>query len=223
VGRGDTNDTTVASVPDTADLTGVAFGRASLIAQLKAIQRLLATGDKRVIARVLALPVPFENGYSYFSDTVLDNELHNNNRMMTAGMFLRHFAGIDAQLRFDEFNRVFQELNVESLLKRDTLERLDDTGNLECFRWYGIEVEDSMVYIRYGVKGYNPDYKPDKKDSAAARAEAVKVAAADTATGKNGDSDDDNGLDDTTCNRSIFWVYRFDGRRLHLIKYDWTD
>jgi hypothetical protein len=105
VGRGDANDSTVANVPDTADLTGVPAGRASLIAQLKAIHRLLATGDKRVIARVLSLPVPFENGYSYFSDTNLDNELHNNNRMMTTGMFLRHFAGIDGQLRFDNLTK----------------------------------------------------------------------------------------------------------------------
>jgi hypothetical protein len=221
VGRVVVIDTTVANVPDTADLTGVAPGRPSLIAQLKAIQRLLATGDKRVIARVLSLPVPFENGYSYFSDTNLDNELYNNNRMMTAGIFIRHFAGIDAQLRFDEYSRVFQELTIDSLMRRDTLERLDDRGNLECFRWYGIEVEDSMVYIRYGVKGYNPDYKPDKKDSAA---QAAAGKAVDSAAGKDGSADDDNnGLDDTTCNHSIFWVYRFDGRRLHLIKYDWTD
>jgi len=106
-------------------------------------------------------------------------------------------------------------------MRRDTLERLDETGNQECFRWYGIEVEDSMVYIRYGVKGYNPDYKPDKKDSVA---QAAAGKAADSSAGKDGSAgDDDNGLDDTTCNHSIFWVYRFDGRRLHLIKYDWTD
>jgi hypothetical protein len=76
-------------------------------------------------------------------------------------------------------------------------------------------VGDTLVIIRYGVKGYNPNYRPDKKDRA--------VKAADTAVGKDDGADDDNGLDDTTCNREIFWVYRFDGRRLHLIKYDWTD
>jgi hypothetical protein len=208
-------DTTIANVPDTADLTGIAPGRPSLIAQLKAIHRLLATGDKRVIARVLSLPAPFENGYSYFSDTVLDNEMLNNSRKMTAGMFLRHFAGIDGQLRFDEYNRVFAVLNVDSLMKTDLLEKLDCTANLECFRYYDIEVEDSMVYVRYGVKGYNPDYKPEKIDSAAVKA--------DTAVIKDDGDDDSNGLDDTTCNHLISWIYRFDGKRLHLIRYTWTD
>ena len=195
----ETVDTTLANVPETADLAGIAEGRPSLIAQLKAIHRLLATDDRRVIARLFTFPMNNDIAHLRSDDSSFRKELDRDGGFVTSGMFIRHFSSIASDADFHEYNKVFQFLNVDSLLHADMIEVEDDTTNSPCVQFYRINIEgDSLVRISYGFSTANPNYKSDHSTA-------------------------DELNDDGTCEKDIFWVYLFDGRRLHLVKRDEAD
>ncbi|HEV2353415.1 MAG TPA: hypothetical protein VGR89_04185 [Puia sp.] len=223
-------------------------GRPSLIAQLKGIHRLLATGDKHMIAQLFSYPVPDSVGNIYAEDTAFRTELARNGGNMTREMFLRYFDSISPALQFDQFNRAFELLNVDSLARRDTLETEDDTTNEPCTYFYRIRVDgDTLVSITYGVSSVNPDYSAsaEKEREASAttkgqkegvqgaiRDSSAKAGAGMDAPARSRDSaaraaEDSTARDELynegACEHDIYWVYRFDGRKLHLIKHDAAD
>jgi hypothetical protein len=98
---------------------------------------------------------------------------------------------------FPEFNEVFNQLNVDQLLKANELEIHADSATEPCTRFYRISVSDSdsTVEIAYGTSAVNSDYKPKTKKE--------KEYLEDL--GGNGG-----------CEHTIFWNFTWDGRKLYL-------
>jgi hypothetical protein len=195
-GAGGVMDDTLKEVP--AD-------RPSLIRALKALGRVLGTGDKQQIAGLFRFPITDSVAHFYLDDTAFKVEEEKNGGV-TAGMFDHYYDGIRKSVDFAEFAAVFKELDVNKLMRTKGLEIEDADSTEECLRRYRIEIEsDMLVRIIYGVSAVNPNYKPKGvKDTAAAKVQ-----------------DDDN--QEGACEHAIFWVYRWDGKELRMVRQDAAD
>ena len=162
--KADTAQRAAATQRDSAVV--IPANRPSLIAELKALDRLLIKGDTQRIP-----------GYS---------------------------DSIARYPDFEGFKEVFNQLNVDQLLKTNELEIHTDSATEPCTRFYRINVtdSDSTVEIAYGTSAVNADYKPKTKK-------------------EKEDLEDMSSMGG--CEHTIFWNFTWDGRKLYLRHQDAAD
>ncbi len=71
-------------------------------------------------------------------DSALDNQLGKSNNEMNDKMFLEHFTKVYEYFRMDQFSKLFQNLNVESLLNKNQLNCEKHYKNMGCYHIYNI-------------------------------------------------------------------------------------
>ena len=109
-------------------------------------------------------------------------------------MFLRFFPQISESLQFEELNQLFRIIKLDSLQRKDTLEREMLIKTEPCFKFYGIEVKGDIVTLTTG-QGVNRNFKNHK--------------ASEHEVPENSSE---------FCESVLWWVFRFDGKRLRFVK-----
>jgi hypothetical protein len=162
--------------------------RSALVKALKELHRLIVSGDKQEIGRIFSFPVP-DSMFSIFTgDTAYEREIKANDGTLTAAIFDHYFEKISRGLDFSEFNKVFAYLDVDRLLKKDSISYDAIVKTKPCYKQYRIELEDdSTVYISYGINT-NSDYR-GKED-----------------------------VPDGACEYDTYWTFVFDGQKLRLVR-----
>jgi hypothetical protein len=182
------NDTPTAKQIDT---TAIKSKRELLIEELKRLKAILASKDKNKIANIFQFPL-FDTAVGiYIDDSTFNAQLEKNGGKTTKAMFLRYFPQISESIQVDQINQLFKRLNLDSLERKDTLEHEDLIKTEPCYQFYNVRVEQDLVTVTVGTNS-NKDYKS-------------KLVSEDEIPENSSE----------TCEHMLWWVFRFDGEKLH--------
>jgi hypothetical protein len=174
-----------------SDTDSTASERNTLIKELKKLQKIIATNDKEKIVNIFQFPLSDTAFGIYIDDSLYNEQLKANGNKTTRTMFLQHYKDIYQNIWLDQVNNLFRDIKVDSLLNKDTLEYDDYIETQPCYYSYQIEVNKDSVTLRMDGKS-NTDYK-------------IKDSSEDDMPENSGE----------ICEHSFWWVFTFDGKKLH--------
>jgi hypothetical protein len=184
------SDTTTATKQ--IDTAATKTERQILIEELKRLQSLFATNNKQKIADLFPFPLSNETVGIYIDDSTFNEQYEKNGNKTTRGMFLRHYREISESLQVDQLNQLFKKFNIDDLLQKDTLEHEAIIKAEPCYHYYEVKIEKNIVTLTVGTNS-NKDYKS-----------------------KNVSEDEIPENSSEICEHVLWWVFRFDGKQLHL-------
>lgn len=158
---------------------------------LRRLQAVFASGDKEKIADIFQFPLPDTTVDIYIDDSSFSAQLEQNGGKITRAMFVRYFPKISESLQIDQINRLFQSININNLMHKDRLEQAFIIKAEPCYQFYGVDVEKDFVTLRVGTNS-NKDYKSQPAS--------------------DGDLPEN---DSSICEHVLWWVFQFDGEKLH--------
>jgi hypothetical protein len=168
--------------------------RQKLIEELKRLQGIFSSGDREKIADVFPFPLADTTVGIYIDDSTYFEQLKKNGDKTTRAMFLHFFPQIYSNLQIDELNQLFKHIDPAALIQKDTLGHEVHIKTEPCYKFYHVQVEQDFVTLSLG-SDVNDYYK-------------------------NPSSENDDMQENSSeyCESSLWWVFRFDGKKLHFIK-----
>jgi hypothetical protein len=166
--------------------------RQILIEELKKLRQTIASNDKEKIADIFPFPLSDTAFSIYIDDSTYYQQFKANGNKTTKTMFLQYFKEISSSILIGEVNNLFQHIKVDSLLHKDTLEYDAYIKTEPCYYSYDIEVSKNSVTLRMDMNS-NKNYK-SKKNS----------------------EDDIPENSSEICEHNFWWIFKFDGKKLHL-------
>ncbi len=171
-----------------------------LIEELKRIQQILASNNKEKISNIFEFPLS-DSAYSiYVDDTAYHKQRESNGDKITEAMFLQFFNKISAGILISQLNNLFRYIKVDSLLHKDNLEYEAYIKSTPCYYSYKIKLDKSIVTLRMDMKS-NTSYKSKK----------------------TAPEDDIPENSSEICEHDFWWIFRFDGKKLHLTNISGAD
>jgi len=162
-----------------------------LIEDLKRLRQIIASNDKEIIADIFEFPLSETSFSIYIDDSTFNEQFTSNGNKTTKAMFLNHFKEISENIWLDQLNNLFLHLNMDSLLFKDALEHEAYIKTEPCFYSYQIEVSKDSVTLRMNMNS-NKNYKTKKLSK-----------------------DDIPENSSEICEHNFWWVFKFDGKKLH--------
>ncbi len=180
-----------ATVIQQSETTASKTERQILIEELKRLQAIFASNDKEKIANLFSFPLSNETIGIYIDDTTFNSQLEKNGNKVTRAMFIRFYRDVSESLQIDQINELFRNLNIENLLNKDTLELEAIIKTEPCYHYWGIKTEKGLVTLTVGTNSNN-DYKS-----------------------KSISEDEIPENDSSICEHVLWWVFKFDGKKLY--------
>ena len=166
--------------------------RKLLVQELKNIKAALASKNKEKIAGIFEFPVADTALEVYIDDTTYLEDLKKNGDKTTKALFLKYFQGYYLYMGMDGMNRVFKYINVDSLLQKNSLSREVRSPKEPCYTTYEVYVEKDIMTLIYNSNSNKNYVNPSKAKK-----------------------DEDYAH---PCEYAMFWVFRFDGKKLHFVR-----
>lgn len=166
--------------------------RPLLIKELKDIKAALASKDKEKIAGIFEFPVADTALNIYLDDTKYLEDLKKNGDKTTKPLFLKYFKKYYEYMGMEGMNRLFKYINVDGLMQKDSLFHEVRSVKEPCYTGYEVYVEKDMVTLTYR-SNTNQNYSSKR-------------------------AEDDEGFGDE-CEYAYIWEFRFDGKKLHFMRY----
>ncbi|RYY42937.1 MAG: hypothetical protein EOO06_20435 [Chitinophagaceae bacterium] len=182
-----TNDTT----QQQSDSTTTKSERQILIEELKRLQSVFASNDKEKIADLFSFPISNETVGIYIDDSTFNAQLDKNGNKVTRPMFIRFYPDISASLQIKQINQLFKKLDVDRLSHMDTLQHEAIIKSEPCYHYHALTTEKELVTLTIGTNS-NEDYKS-------------KTVSEDEIAENSSEF----------CEHVLWWVFRFDGKKLH--------
>lgn len=173
--------------------------RQVLIEEFKKLQQTIVFNDKEKIADVFQFPLSDTAFSIYIDDSTYNEQFKSNGNKTTKAMYLKYFKEINESILLDQVNNLFKHINVDSLLYKDTLEYDAYIKTEPCFYSYKIEVNKDDVTLRMDMNS-NRNYK------------SKKISKDDTPENSS-----------EICEHNFWWVFKIDGKRLHLTNISGAD
>ncbi|MBX2922627.1 MAG: hypothetical protein KF746_10585 [Chitinophagaceae bacterium] len=170
-----------------------------LIEELKELQQTVASNDKEKIADIFPFPISDTAFSIYIDDAAYFEKLKTNNNKTTKTMFLQYFKEISESILVDQVNNLFLHINVDSLLYKDTLEYSAYIKTEPCYYSYSIEVATDNIILRMDMSS-NKIYKSKKLSEEEIPENSSEI-----------------------CEHAFWWVFNFDGKKLHLTNISGAD
>lgn len=188
------SDTTKTSIDTQSEqqIDTAKSSRQILIEELKRLRQIVASNDKTKIADIFPFPLSDTAFSIYIDDSTYYEQFKSNGNKTTKTMFLQYFKEISASILIDQVSNLFQHINPDSLLRKDTLKYDAYIKTEPCYYSYKIEVSKDDVMLRMDMNS-NRNYK-SKKNS----------------------EDDLPENSSEICEHNFWWVFKFDGQKLLL-------
>lgn len=169
--------------------------RSLILDELSRIKQVIHSGDKEKIATLFPFPLSDSLFSIYVDDSAYMQQWNSNNNRHTKAMFLKHYPQVSSAILLEDINTLFQKINLNSLLHKDTVEYRAIKKEEPCFTSYAIEITDSLVALCISSNS-NPQYQSKKQ------------------------SDDDDVPENSSefCEHSFWWMFQFSQNKLRLIK-----
>jgi hypothetical protein len=181
------SDTLIAS--QQVETTSNTSERQILIEELRRLKTVFASKDKEKIADLFQFPLS-DTAFLYIDDSTFNAKLDKNGGKTTRTMFISHFSSISESLQIDQLNQLFAKINIDSLFKKDTLEHEVIIETEPCYPYYGVSIEKDIVTLTVGTNS-NKNYKS-------------KSLLEDEIPENNS----------SICEHVIWWLFKFDGKKL---------
>jgi hypothetical protein len=170
-----------------------------LIEELKRLQQIVASTDKEKIADIFQFPLSDTAFSIYIDDSTYNEQFKSNGNKTTKAMFLQYFKEINTSILLDQVNNLFKHITVDGLLYKDTLVYDAYIKTEPCFYSYKIEIIKDNVTLRMDMNS-NKNYKSKKYSE-----------------------DDIPENSSEICEHNFWWVFKFDGKKLHLTNISGAD
>lgn len=168
--------------------------RQIIIEELKRLQVVVSSKNREQIAGIFEFPISDTTIKIYIDDSSFNAELERNGNRTTKTMFLSFFPQISESLQIEELNQLFKTIRLDSLEQKDILEREVLINTEPCYKYYSVEVQDNIVTLTTG-QGVNHNFISSK----ASKDEVPENSS-------------------EFCESVLWWVFKFDGKRLQFIK-----
>lgn len=172
------------------DLSKNSLGRQNLIDELKKLQQIVASNNKEKLASIFNFPL--SDFGIYIDDNAYNEQFKLNGDKLTKPMFLRFYKEISENIWLDQLRNLFHNIDVSNLLRKDTLEFEAYMKTQPCYYSYRVELVNNNVMLRMNMNS-NKNYKS-----------------------KQLSEDDIPENSSEICEHSLWWIFRFDGNKLHL-------
>jgi hypothetical protein len=182
------------STENTNEVTANNKERQILIEELNLLQAVFGSNDKEKIADIFSFPISNETIGIYIDDKSFNDQLEKNDNEVTRKMFINFFGEISESLQIDQVNLLFKKINLNELLKKDTIENKVIIETEPCYHFYEVKVEKDLVTLTVGTNSNN-DYK-----SKSVTEEEIPENSSEF------------------CEHVLWWVFHFDGKKLKLKK-----
>jgi hypothetical protein len=170
--------------------------RRALIDALRDLARRAASKDSLTIAGIYSFPMP-DSVLSLSMDSASEADKEKNGGLVSQSLFLSKYHHLKYQLRLDGLVSLFHDIDVAGLQKSDTLTYEENPKKRASYELGDVRVTgDTLVYLTFGTNT-NSGYRGTKEEEEAADAGAY--------------------------DHNDFWVFRFDGRGLKLVKQSGAD
>lgn len=193
-----TDTTKVASETTTAplhnDSTENKTERQLLIEELNRLKATIASNDKERIAGIFQFPLSDTTVGIFIDDSTYTAQFEKNGSKTTKAMFIRFFPQISESLQIEELNQLFKNIKLENLQQKDTLGREVHIKTEPCYKFYNIEVQGDIITLTTG-QGVNENFKSSPAPE-----------------------DDIPENSSEFCEHVLWWVFKFDGKKLHFVK-----
>ena len=128
----------------------------------------------------------------YLDDSMFQKSYQAAGSKLTRELFRKYYDTIYKFTYLDQVSQIFRHIPLDSLKSKNEVTKEYKDKNEPCTRYYTIHKEQDEVTLTYGTNS-NIDYV-DKK-------------------GKSPDHADVAG-----CEYSVFWIFKFDGNKLRLVR-----
>lgn len=166
--------------------------RKMLISELKRLHYAISTNDKEKIADIFEFPLSRKSFSFYVDDKSFYEQFKSNGNKITRAMFLEHYNAISESIWLEQLKNLFQFIAIDSVEQKETIEYEDYIETEPCFYSYQIELNKDIVTLRMKMKS-NKNYQS-------------KILS-------------ENNLPENSseiCEHDLWWIFRFDGKQLHL-------
>ena len=166
--------------------------RKKLILELKKLRQTIASNDKEIISNIFEFPLSDESFSIYIDDNTFNEQFKSNGNMTTRTMFLQHYKAISESIWLDQLINLFHNITIDSLENKDTLEYEAYIKSEPCFYSYQIELNKDIVTLRMNMNS-NRNYQSKTISEEEIPANSSEI-----------------------CEHNFWWIFKFDGNKLHL-------
>jgi len=166
--------------------------RQKLIVELQKLRQTITSNEKEKIADIFEFPLSDESFSIYIDDKSFNEQFKSNGNRTTRVMFLQHYEAISESIWLGQLKNLFHNIVIESLDHKDTLEYEAYIKTEPCFYSYKIELNKDIVTLRMNMNS-NRNYKS-----------------------KTLSEDDIPENSSEICEHNFWWIFKFDGNKLHL-------
>jgi len=166
--------------------------RQKLIVELQKLRQTITSNEKEKIADIFEFPLSDESFSIYIDDKSFNEQFKSNGNRTTRVMFLQHYEAISESIWLGQLKNLFHNIDIESLDHKDTLEYEAYIKTEPCFYSYKIELNKDIVTLRMNMNS-NRNYKS-----------------------KTLSEDDIPENSSEICEHNFWWIFKFDGNKLHL-------
>lgn len=166
--------------------------RQTLIVQLKKLRQTIASNDKEKIANIFEFPLSDESFGIYVDDYSFNEQFKSNGNRTTRAMFLKHYKAISESIWLDQLKNLFHNISIDSIEYKDTLKYDDYVKTEPCFYSYQIELDKDIVTLRMNMNS-NRNYQS-------------KTLSEDNIPENSSE----------ICEHNFWWIFKFNGNKLHL-------
>lgn len=162
--------------------------REILIEELKKLKATLTTNDKEKIASLFEFPFPFA---IYSNDENFEKDVKANNGDISKEIFIKYYKDVEESLWLREMNNFFKFIDDDNLITKDTLNTENIIKANPCYYSYEITINKSTVKILL-TSNSNREFETTVSE----------------------DEIPEN--DSSICEHSLWWVFNFEGKKLHI-------
>jgi hypothetical protein len=166
--------------------------RQKLIVELQKLRQTITSNEKEKIADIFEFPLSDESFSIYIDDKSFNEQFKSNGNRTTRVMFLQHYDAISESIWLGQLKNLFHNIAIESLDHKDTLEYEAYIKTEPCFYSYKIELNKDIVTLRMNMNS-NRNYQS-----------------------KTLSEDDIPENSSEICEHNFWWIFKFDGNKLHL-------
>jgi len=166
--------------------------RQKLIVELQKLRQTITSNEKEKIADIFEFPLSDESFSIYIDDKSFNEQFKSNGNRTTRVMFLQHYEAISESIWLGQLKNLFHNIDIESLDHKDTLEYEAYIKTEPCFYSYKIELNKDIVTLRMNMNS-NRNYQS-----------------------KTLSEDDIPENSSEICEHNFWWIFKFDGNKLHL-------
>ena len=134
-----------------------------LIQELNSLKQVFASRNKEKIAELFNFPLAQDEFEIYVDDSIFNKQLSDNKGKISRKMFIDFFPKIYSDTQIEQINELFSKIDIEEILRKDTLKAETKIKSEPCYKFYEVSVDKNEIILTTGY-GVNENYQSKSTD-----------------------------------------------------------